>query len=107
MPDQLTITVAEAGKRLGFGRDAAYIAARQGKIPVIKMGRCLRVPVEALNRLLAGDDSLEFSAVVTKLEVLRLESRISELDAQRAELVRQRDRLRQQDPQGVFLRKVG
>ena len=48
-----TMTVPEAG-RLYFdlGRNASYEAARRGDIPTIKIGRLLRVPVVALERML-------------------------------------------------------
>jgi hypothetical protein len=48
-----TLTVPEAG-RLYFdlGRNASYEAARRGDIPTIKIGRLLRVPVVALERML-------------------------------------------------------
>lgn len=56
MTDQnapLTISVPEAG-RLYFGlcRNASYGAANRGEIPVLKIGRLLRVPVRALERML-------------------------------------------------------
>jgi len=47
-----TLSVPEAGKWLGIGRNAAYEAARQGIIPTIRIGRLLRVPVMALQRKL-------------------------------------------------------
>jgi len=47
-----TLSVPEAGKWLGIGRNAAYEAARRGEIPTIKIGRLLRVPVVALERKL-------------------------------------------------------
>jgi excisionase family DNA binding protein len=47
-----TVSVPEAGKWLGIGRNAAYEAARRGEIPTIKIGRLLRVPVVALERKL-------------------------------------------------------
>ena len=50
---QLTITVPEAGKRYyGLSRDASYAAAQRGDIPTIRVGRLLRVPVRAMERLL-------------------------------------------------------
>jgi excisionase family DNA binding protein len=49
--DQLTISVPEAGRRLGLGRNASYAAARRGEIPVLEFGRKLRVPLVALERL--------------------------------------------------------
>jgi hypothetical protein len=48
-----TITVPEAGKRyFGFGRDASYAAAKRGDLPVIKLGRQLRVSVPAMERMI-------------------------------------------------------
>ena len=48
-----TISVPEAGRDyLGIGRDASYEAAKRGDIPVIRIGRLLRVPVAAMERML-------------------------------------------------------
>jgi excisionase family DNA binding protein len=47
-----TLSVPEAGRWLGIGRNAAYEAARRGDLPVIRIGRLLRVPVVALERML-------------------------------------------------------
>ena len=52
-PQPKTISVPKAGRvYLGIGRDAAYEAARRGDIPVIRIGRLLRVPVIAMERML-------------------------------------------------------
>jgi len=49
----LTITVPEAGKRyFNLSRDASYAAAQRGDIPTIRVGRLLRVPVQAMERKL-------------------------------------------------------
>ena len=48
----LAISVPEAGKRLGIGRSAAYAAAANGELPVIRIGGLLRVPLAALERKL-------------------------------------------------------
>jgi hypothetical protein len=49
----LTMTVPEAGWRyLGLNRNASYAAAARGEIPTIRVGRLLRVPVRAMERLL-------------------------------------------------------
>ena len=49
----LTMSVPEAGaKYFGLCRNAAYDAAHRGEIPTIKIGRLLRVPVRALERML-------------------------------------------------------
>jgi len=51
--DCKTLTVPEAGRRyFDLGRNASYEAARRGDIPTIKIGRLLRVPVVALERML-------------------------------------------------------
>ena len=49
----LTISVPEAGRRyFGLSRNAAYDAAARGQIPTIRMGRLLKVPVRALEKML-------------------------------------------------------
>jgi hypothetical protein len=46
--------VPEAGERyFGIGRNAAYRAAKKGVIPVISVGGLQRVPIEAMEKLLA------------------------------------------------------
>jgi excisionase family DNA binding protein len=47
-----TVSVIEAGRWLGLGRNASYEAARRGDIPTIRIGRLIRVPVVALERKL-------------------------------------------------------
>jgi excisionase family DNA binding protein len=49
---ELTVSVPEAGRRLGLGKNLSYEAARRGELPVLRFGRKLRVPVVALERLL-------------------------------------------------------
>ena len=49
----ITISVPEAGQRyFGLCRNAAYEAAARGDLPTIRIGRLLRVPVRALERML-------------------------------------------------------
>jgi hypothetical protein len=48
----LTLSVPAAGHLLGIGRDAAYAAAQRGEIPVLHLGRSLRVPLPKLLELL-------------------------------------------------------
>jgi hypothetical protein len=58
---RLTMSVPEAGEKyFGLCRNAAYEAARRGDIPTIKIGRLLRVPVRALEKMLdrAGEASV-------------------------------------------------
>jgi excisionase family DNA binding protein len=42
----------EAGKMLGLTRNATYEAAKRGDIPVIRIGKLLRVPKAAFDRML-------------------------------------------------------
>jgi excisionase family DNA binding protein len=42
----------DVGKALGLSKNHTYEAARSGEIPTIKIGRCLRVPLAALNKML-------------------------------------------------------
>ena len=53
-----TLSVPEAGRRyFGLSRGASYAAAANGQIPTIKIGRIIRVPIVAVERMLerAGD----------------------------------------------------
>jgi excisionase family DNA binding protein len=53
MSDRKTMSIREAANYLGIGRNSAYEAARTGQIPTIRIGRLLRVPVIAIERMLA------------------------------------------------------
>jgi Helix-turn-helix domain len=48
----LVYEVPEAGEMLGLNRNAAYAAAKRGDIPVIKIGKLLKVPKVAFDRML-------------------------------------------------------
>lgn len=50
--ERLTYSVPEAGALIGLGRDSSYAAAANGDLPVIRIGRLLRVPKVALERML-------------------------------------------------------
>jgi excisionase family DNA binding protein len=52
--DLPTIDVPTAGQLLGIGRDAAYGAVARGEIPVLRLGRAMRVSVPALLAMLNG-----------------------------------------------------
>jgi len=54
---RLTCSVPEAAKALGIGRDAAYAAVERGEIPVLRLGRTIRVPVPKLLALLGVPDA--------------------------------------------------
>ncbi len=48
-----TISVPEAGRTYyGIGKNASYEAARRGDLPVIRIGRLLRVSVPAMEERL-------------------------------------------------------
>jgi excisionase family DNA binding protein len=51
-PGGLTITVREAARRLGVGKNCAYDAARRGDIPVIRIGRRIVVPLAAFEAMM-------------------------------------------------------
>ena len=48
-----TMSVPEAGKHLGLGKNGSYASAARGEIPVLRFGSRLRVPVVALERMLS------------------------------------------------------
>jgi excisionase family DNA binding protein len=54
--ERRTVTIEEAAKILGVGRNKAYEAAHAGEIPTIKIGRRLLVPTAALERMLQGQN---------------------------------------------------
>ncbi len=52
MEGKLTLSVEEAAKVLGIGRNLCYDRVKTREIPVIKIGRRLLVPRKALDKLL-------------------------------------------------------
>ena len=52
--EKLTYTVEEAGELLGVSRNNIYNLVKNGRVPVIKLGKRLLVPKAALERLLAS-----------------------------------------------------
>ena len=62
MGESLTISVPEAGRRLGIGRNTAYEAARQGQLPVIRIGKRMVVPLAALEAMLAVQSKQQLAA---------------------------------------------
>ena len=50
------LSIADAGKMIGLGKNASYDAAKAGKIPVMEFGKQKIVPrLEWLKRIGAGD----------------------------------------------------
>jgi excisionase family DNA binding protein len=53
----LTVSVPQAGRLLGYSRNTTYEAVQRGEIPAIKIGRKLRVPLAAIERMLSGSSA--------------------------------------------------
>ncbi len=50
--NRLVYEVPEAGAMLGLSRNASYEAAKRGDLPTIRIGKLIRVPKAAFNRML-------------------------------------------------------
>ena len=61
MEDKLTLSIEEAAKVLGIGRNLCYDRVKTGEIPVIKIGRRLLVPRKALEKLLENPQPLNLT----------------------------------------------
>ncbi|MBA7639928.1 hypothetical protein ES703_47589 [subsurface metagenome] len=61
MGAKLTLSVEEAAKVLGIGRNLCYDRVKTGEIPVIKIGKRLLVPRAALEKLLAEPKPLNLT----------------------------------------------
>jgi excisionase family DNA binding protein len=55
-----TVRVDDAAALLGMSRNGAYNAIREGNLPSIRIGRCIRVPSAQLRQML-GLQPAEFS----------------------------------------------
>ena len=49
---RLTITIDEAARLLGIGRDLTYTLARTGELRTVRLGRRILVPRNAVRELL-------------------------------------------------------
>ena len=49
MDEKLLLTVPEAAKMLSLGRSKTYEMVAAGELPVIRIGRAIRLPVKGLN----------------------------------------------------------
>ena len=56
--ERLTLSVPEAAKVLGIGRNLCYDRVKTGEIPAIRIGRRILVPLSALEKFLAAPKSL-------------------------------------------------
>ncbi len=50
--EPLLLTVEEAARQLNIGRTFAWELVRKGELPVVRLGRCVRVPRQALQEWL-------------------------------------------------------
>lgn len=53
-PEPLTISVREASRWLGVGRDEGYRMVADGRLPALRVGPRIRVPRAAVERLIAA-----------------------------------------------------
>jgi excisionase family DNA binding protein len=52
--ERKTLTIAEASRVLGISERHAYDMVREGKLPALRLGNRIVVPVHQLERLLEG-----------------------------------------------------
>lgn len=65
----LAMTIEEAARLLGIGRNGCYALADDGRLTVLRLGRRIVVPREALQRLLDGSDgSVQAAAQLSQIE---------------------------------------
>ena len=57
-PEPKTISALEAGRLLGVSRNVAYRLIHEGTIPALRLGKKLRVPLEALDEMLRHPERL-------------------------------------------------
>ena len=51
--ERLLLTVEEAARRLGIGKTLAWELVWQGVLPSVRLGRCVRIPLSALEEWIA------------------------------------------------------
>lgn len=54
LDESLTLSVPEAARLLGIGRNTAYEAVKTGQLPSVKIGNRVLVPRAALERMLSA-----------------------------------------------------
>jgi excisionase family DNA binding protein len=67
MTDQLLLTPIEAARALGIGRSKLYELMQAGTIESIHIGRCRRIPAEALTGLIDRLRGLETTGPALRL----------------------------------------
>lgn len=61
MEEKATLTIKEAARYLGIGKNLCYDRVKTGEIPVIKIGKRLLVPRRALDKLLEEPQPLNLT----------------------------------------------
>ncbi len=51
--ERLLLTVEEAARRLGIGKTLAWELVWAGALPSVRLGRCVRIPLAALEEWIA------------------------------------------------------
>jgi len=59
IPERRAISISEVAKILGISRQAVYLAAKRGDLPVIRLGKRLLVSSAVLERMLDADGSAQ------------------------------------------------
>ncbi len=60
--NNLTVSVPEAGRLLGIGRNLSYRLAQEGKLPILRCGKRVRVSLSALERMIDNCGQLRTEA---------------------------------------------
>ena len=52
--EKFCLSVSEAARKLGIGRNSMYEAVKRGDVPVIRIGKRILIPISALSKKLSG-----------------------------------------------------
>jgi excisionase family DNA binding protein len=63
MSERLLLRVEEVAETLGIGRSKTYELIAAGELPVVRVGRCVRVPAAAVRRWVEAQCPSETSVV--------------------------------------------
>ncbi|HUY32078.1 MAG TPA: helix-turn-helix domain-containing protein [Pirellulales bacterium] len=61
MPEQTLLRVPEVARRLNLGRSTVYMLMDAGRLGYVRLGRSRRIPVSAVEKLLA-ENTVEATA---------------------------------------------
>lgn len=64
--EKLLLKPSEAAQVLGIGRSLTYELIARGEIPSVRLGRCIRVPTESLQRWLRGRENCQSNESVER-----------------------------------------